>query len=65
MSKPSSPWFESSYGKNEQDDIRRDRANSQSSTGNNWIKFRQFFNFSTWNPSIETEERLTIFRYII
>lgn len=71
MSEPSpqSSWYESLFGKNEIQDVTRNRSNCVSNTtlsrADSWTKFRQFFNFSGLISSESTVETLKNYRYDI
>jgi hypothetical protein len=66
MSEPLPSWFESLFGKNETQDVTRDRSNCVSNTtlptGDNWSRFRQFFNLNSLISSTNTEESSSNFR---
>jgi hypothetical protein len=51
-------WFESLFGKTDTQTVTRNRSNCVSnptpSTGDNWSKFRQFFNFAGLISSTNT-----------
>jgi hypothetical protein len=73
MSEPpsssASSWYESLFGKNEIQDVIRNRSNCLSNTtlssrGDSWTKFRQFFNFSGLISSENTVESLKNLRYV-